>query len=53
MEEKWMRLAISLAKQGEGWVNPNPLVGAWDKGTISGMENLTQRSMPFAALSVI
>ena len=28
MEEKWMRLAISLAKQGEGWVNPNPLVGA-------------------------
>ena len=23
-----MRLAISLAKQGEGWVNPNPLVGA-------------------------
>lgn len=27
-EEKYMRLAIALAKKGEGAVNPNPLVGA-------------------------
>nr|MCR5624443.1 bifunctional diaminohydroxyphosphoribosylaminopyrimidine deaminase/5-amino-6-(5-phosphoribosylamino)uracil reductase RibD [Lachnospiraceae bacterium] len=28
MDEKYMRLAIELAKKGEGRVNPNPLVGA-------------------------
>ena len=28
MDEKWMRLALELAKKGEGFVNPNPLVGA-------------------------
>jgi diaminohydroxyphosphoribosylaminopyrimidine deaminase/5-amino-6-(5-phosphoribosylamino)uracil reductase len=29
MEEMdYMRLAIELAKQGRGWVNPNPMVGA-------------------------
>ena len=28
MEEKWMRRAIELAKQGAGFVSPNPLVGA-------------------------
>lgn len=27
-EEKWMRMAISLARRGEGRVSPNPLVGA-------------------------
>ncbi|PCS07131.1 riboflavin biosynthesis protein RibD [Lactococcus plantarum] len=27
-EEKYMSLALQLAKQGSGWVNPNPLVGA-------------------------
>ena len=27
-EYKWMRRAIELAKQGEGWTSPNPLVGA-------------------------
>jgi diaminohydroxyphosphoribosylaminopyrimidine deaminase / 5-amino-6-(5-phosphoribosylamino)uracil reductase len=27
-ELKYMRRAISLAKKGVGWVNPNPLVGA-------------------------
>jgi diaminohydroxyphosphoribosylaminopyrimidine deaminase/5-amino-6-(5-phosphoribosylamino)uracil reductase len=27
-EQKYMRRAISLAKKGLGWVNPNPLVGA-------------------------
>ncbi len=27
-EEQYMRRAIALAKQGEGWVHPNPLVGA-------------------------
>lgn len=27
-EEKYMRMAIELAKKGEGAVNPNPLVGA-------------------------
>jgi diaminohydroxyphosphoribosylaminopyrimidine deaminase/5-amino-6-(5-phosphoribosylamino)uracil reductase len=29
MEEiQYMRLAIELARQGRGWVNPNPMVGA-------------------------
>jgi len=28
MKEKWMRLALSLAKKGEGKVSPNPMVGA-------------------------
>ena len=27
-EQKYLRRAISLAKKGLGWVNPNPLVGA-------------------------
>lgn len=27
-EEKWMRMALSLAKKGEGKVSPNPMVGA-------------------------
>ena len=27
-DEKYMRMAIELAKQGSGRVNPNPLVGA-------------------------
>lgn len=27
-EYEWMRRAIELAKQGEGWTSPNPLVGA-------------------------
>lgn len=27
-EEKYMRRAIRLARKGEGWTNPNPLVGA-------------------------
>ncbi|MEA1964320.1 MAG: bifunctional diaminohydroxyphosphoribosylaminopyrimidine deaminase/5-amino-6-(5-phosphoribosylamino)uracil reductase RibD [Candidatus Aerophobetes bacterium] len=27
-KEKWMRLALKLAKKGEGKVSPNPLVGA-------------------------
>ncbi|HHF98081.1 MAG TPA: riboflavin biosynthesis protein RibD, partial [Candidatus Aerophobetes bacterium] len=27
-KEKWMRLALSLAKKGQGKVSPNPLVGA-------------------------
>ena len=27
-KEKWMRLALSLAKKGEGKVSPNPMVGA-------------------------
>lgn len=28
MDEKYMQLAIELAKKGKGKVNPNPLVGA-------------------------
>lgn len=28
MDEKYMKLALELAKKGEGRVNPNPLVGA-------------------------
>lgn len=27
-KEGFMRLALELAKRGEGWVNPNPMVGA-------------------------
>lgn len=27
-DETWMRRALELARQGRGWVNPNPLVGA-------------------------
>ncbi len=27
-KEKWMKLALSLAKKGEGKVSPNPMVGA-------------------------
>jgi len=27
-KEKWMRLALALAKKGEGKVSPNPMVGA-------------------------
>lgn len=27
-EKQWMRRAIYLAKKGEGWTSPNPLVGA-------------------------
>lgn len=28
VEEQYMKRAIELAKKGEGWVSPNPLVGA-------------------------
>lgn len=28
LDQKYMKRAISLAKRGAGWVNPNPLVGA-------------------------
>lgn len=28
MDEKYMKIALELAKKGEGCVNPNPLVGA-------------------------
>ena len=27
-DEKYMRMAVSLAKKGSGWVNSNPMVGA-------------------------
>lgn len=27
-DEHWMRRALELARQGRGWVNPNPMVGA-------------------------
>ena len=27
-DQKFMRRAIALAKKGEGWTNPNPMVGA-------------------------
>ena len=27
-DEKFMKLALSLAEKGRGYVNPNPLVGA-------------------------
>ena len=26
-DEHWMKLALELAKRGEGWVEPNPMVG--------------------------
>jgi diaminohydroxyphosphoribosylaminopyrimidine deaminase/5-amino-6-(5-phosphoribosylamino)uracil reductase len=28
MDERFMRRALELARRGEGWTNPNPLVGA-------------------------
>ena len=28
IDQKYMQRAISLAKRGMGWVNPNPMVGA-------------------------
>ncbi|MBF1155639.1 MAG: riboflavin biosynthesis protein RibD, partial [[Eubacterium] sulci] len=28
IEQKYMQRAIQLARQGEGWTNPNPMVGA-------------------------
>ena len=28
MDEKWMRRALDLSMKAEGYVNPNPLVGA-------------------------
>ncbi|GAI95639.1 unnamed protein product, partial [marine sediment metagenome] len=28
LNEKWMKLALRLAKKGEGKVSPNPMVGA-------------------------
>jgi len=28
IDQDYMRRAIELAKQGEGWTSPNPLVGA-------------------------
>ena len=27
-DDRFMRIALELAKRGEGWVNPNPMVGA-------------------------
>ena len=27
-DEKYMRIAVALARKGAGWVNPNPMVGA-------------------------
>ncbi|WP_456365467.1 bifunctional diaminohydroxyphosphoribosylaminopyrimidine deaminase/5-amino-6-(5-phosphoribosylamino)uracil reductase RibD [Thermococcus sp.] len=27
-DEEYMRIALELARKGEGWVNPNPMVGA-------------------------
>ncbi|NNM87369.1 MAG: riboflavin biosynthesis protein RibD, partial [Phycisphaerae bacterium] len=27
-EEKYMKLALTLAARGRGWVEPNPMVGA-------------------------
>lgn len=37
-DQKYMRIALDLAHEGEGWVNPNPLVGAIvvDDGEIVG-----------------
>ncbi|MFQ6118198.1 MAG: riboflavin biosynthesis protein RibD, partial [Candidatus Bipolaricaulia bacterium] len=28
MDERFMRRALELARRGEGWTGPNPLVGA-------------------------
>lgn len=28
LDEHYMRCAIELAKRGQGWTNPNPMVGA-------------------------
>ena len=50
MHEKYMRLAIEEAKKGEGFANPNPLVGAVIVKKIkfqeSGIIKNTEKIMP-------
>ena len=52
-DQEYMLRAIQLAKKGEGWTNPNPMVGAVivkdgriiGKAIIKSMENFTQNVM--------
>ncbi|QHI73256.1 bifunctional diaminohydroxyphosphoribosylaminopyrimidine deaminase/5-amino-6-(5-phosphoribosylamino)uracil reductase RibD [Aminipila terrae] len=49
-DEKYMQLAIELAKKAEGWTNPNPLVGAIvvKNGNIIGQGYHEKLGMPHA-----
>lgn len=52
-DEKYMSVAIELAKKGYGYTAPNPVVGAVivkdgciiGQGTMKNMENLTRSGM--------
>ena len=52
-DQEYMLRAIQLAKKGEGWTNPNPMVGAVivkdgrssEKVIIKSMENFMQNVM--------
>ena len=52
-DQEYMLRAIQLAKKGEGWTNPNPMVGAVivkdgriiGKAIIKSMENFMQNVM--------
>ena len=35
-DQNYMLQAIQLAKQGEGWTNPNPMVGGSDRKKSDG-----------------
>ena len=46
-DQEYMLRAIQLAQKGEGWTNPNPMVGAVivKEAIIKSMENFTRNVM--------
>lgn len=54
--EKYMKKCITLAKKSQGWVSPNPLVGAvvFDKnGTLAGIGRHEKYGEPHAEVNAI
>ena len=57
-DQEYMLRAIQLAKKGEGWTNPNPMVGAMivkdgkiiGEGYHKSMENFTRNVMQLLLL---
>lgn len=57
-DQEYMLRAIQLAKKGEGWTNPNPMVGAVivkdgkiiGEGYHKSMENFTRNVMQLLLL---
>ena len=57
-DQEYMLRAIQLAKKGEGWTNPNPMVGAVivkdgkiiGEAIIKSMENFTRNVMQLLLL---